>query len=345
MPYDVQGQQASQGMTPYTEVLPHIPFTDRITILIPLGELVVEAESGTWYRGDGVTLGGVPVGLGGGGLVFVADHPTRNAIPDGARIEGMIAYTSSDQEYWRLLPAPWTDTDTDWVLLTGSAAYAAPGFTSFSISGQATLLEVGATIGAGSKTFNWGTSNSANVKPNTLAITDTTAAQVLASALPNNGSDAIAISSITNNAPASQVWTISGTNTINGSFSRTFSVAWQWRAFFGLSSNPHLSAAQILALPSSQLEAAFAGNYACGASAYKYVCFPDSLGSPSRFGDLSTGLTVAMAQSTDDPAFSSVANGYSYALVSVTNTNGVTTNYRVYRTQNQLGGALTLVVS
>jgi hypothetical protein len=53
-----------------------------------------------------------------------------------------------------------------------------------------------------------------------------------------------------------------------------------------------------------------------------------------------------MATVADDPAYSNVdGGGTSYALVSVTNVNGVTTNYRVYRTANSLGGAITLIVT
>ena len=52
-----------------------------------------------------------------------------------------------------------------------------------------------------------------------------------------------------------------------------------------------------------------------------------------------------MADSSDNAAFSNVQNGWSYALVSVTNANGATTNYRVYRTKNILGGSINIQVS
>jgi len=52
--------------------------------------------------------------------------------------------------------------------------YIQPQFTSFSISGQATTLEVGQSIAAGAKTFNWTTSYSNNIKVNTIKIRDLT---------------------------------------------------------------------------------------------------------------------------------------------------------------------------
>lgn len=52
--------------------------------------------------------------FGRGGLREVADHATRNAITADRRRAGMVVYTANDQSYWRLLPAPWTYTSTDW---------------------------------------------------------------------------------------------------------------------------------------------------------------------------------------------------------------------------------------
>jgi hypothetical protein len=87
-------------------------------------------------------------------------------------------------------------------------------------------------------------------------------------------------------------------------------------------------------------------NFAAGG--YKYFCWADSLGSPTAvtgIKDTATNLTVSMADGSDDAAYSNVQNGWSYALVSVTNTNGVNTNYRVYRTKNILGSTINIQVS
>ena len=227
-----------------------------------------------------------------------------------------------------------------------SGSYAAPAFTAFGISGQSTPIEVGSTIAAGNKTFTWATSNSANVKPNSLSIVDTTAGVTLASGLANDGSEIISISAITNTSPASQVWTINGTNTNNANFSRTYTVTWLWRVYAGTNASGTLTANQIKALSdSSALQSSFAGTYSLSAGNYKYFASPDSLGSPSSFFDPVNNFPISMATSADDPAYSNVANGYSYDLVSVTNAQSVTTNYRVYRSQYVLGGTLTMRVS
>jgi hypothetical protein len=52
-----------------------------------------------------------------------------------------------------------------------------------------------------------------------------------------------------------------------------------------------------------------------------------------------------MADSTDDAFYINVENGWYYGLVSVTNAQGVTEDYRVYRTRNKVGGAITIRVS
>ena len=49
----------------------------------------------------------------------VANKTERNAVTDERRKEGMIVGTQDTSEYWRLLAAPWTGTDTDWELFIG----------------------------------------------------------------------------------------------------------------------------------------------------------------------------------------------------------------------------------
>ncbi len=223
-----------------------------------------------------------------------------------------------------------------------------PAFTSFDISGQATVVEVGATIGNGDALFEWTTSNPTSIAANSISIVDTTASMTLASGLANTGSDTITLGAITNILPASQVWTINGQDTSANTFSDTFTVLWEWRVYAGSSSNVTLTANQIKALSDSDgLQAGFAGTYSItnGSVVYYYFCYPDSMGSVSSFVDANTGFPISMATSADNAAYSNTANGWSYALVSVTNANSITTNYRVYRTQNNFSGTLLMRVS
>ena len=234
------------------------------------------------------------------------------------------------------------------LVATGGGAGANPAFTSFGITGQTTPIEVGATIAAGSKTFTWSTSNSSSVAANSISIVDTTASNTLASGLANSGSDAITISSITNTSPASQVWTINGTSTSSLAFSDTYEVDWEWRVYAGSSSNLTLTANQIKALSdSSALQSGFGGTYSITTASvfYRYFCYPDSLGSVNAFVDANTGFLISMATSADNAAYSNTASGWSYAIVSVTNAQSVTTNYRVYRTQYSFSGTLLMRVT
>ena len=220
--------------------------------------------------------------------------------------------------------------------------YQYPGFTSFSISGAGNL-EVGQTF-SGNKTFNWGTSNSSNVQSNSISITDSTNSVVLATGLANTGSTVISIS-VVKNSPATNTWTIQATNTLSGNFSTSTSITWYYRLYYGLSASTTLNAAGILGLSGNMLTNSIGRTYSFGAGNYKYFAWPTSFGGASSFKDASTNLNVAMADSSDDPFFGNVQNGYYYGLVSVTNTYSITTNYRVYRSKNILGGSISIIAS
>jgi len=225
--------------------------------------------------------------------------------------------------------------------------YQAPAFSSFAISGQSTTIEVGYSIPA-SVTFTWATSNSGNVSADSIDIRDTTLALDLVLDTANDGSQAVVMpGAVQKTTATTHVFNIAGVNTQSGSFSRNLTFTWQWRKHYGTSASGTLTGADIGALASSLLSTAYAGNYAYAAGGYKYIAFADAAGGQvNSVKDQSTGFSVPMATVTDDPAYSNVdGGGFSYALVSRTNAYGVTTDYRVYRTLNILGGTITLVVT
>jgi hypothetical protein len=223
--------------------------------------------------------------------------------------------------------------------------YQSPAFSSFSISGQATSVEVGTTI-SGTKTFIWGTTNSANVSANTILIFDVTNNVTLASGSANDGTESIALpTAIQKTSQASHQWRVRGTNTLTINFSATFTVSWFWQRYYGPSTNTTLTEAQIEALSDSGLASGFNGTFSYAGGGYKFFCFPTSFGSPVSFKDAATNLNVAMASIVDDAFFSNTANSLSYGLVSVTNVFSQTTNYRVYRSKNILGGAISIIVA
>ncbi len=288
-----------------------------------------------------------------GGPIGNTSELSISALLDAAFCDDFGAILYRGESYWGCLD-PGTPGDVLTTQGPGAPPTWGPGggvltpsFTAFAISGQSTPIEVGATIAAGSKTFTWSTSNSGSVAANSIGIVDTTRSITLATGLANDGTEAIVITALTNILPAANVWTITGTKTAGGTFSRTFTVNWLWRIYAGTSPNVTLTANQIKALTDfSGLQANFPGQYSFSVLDYKYFCFPDSMGDPLYFRDTNTGFPISMATAADDAAYSNVGTGgWCYALVSVTNANSIATNYRVYRSQYTLGGAITWTIT
>lgn len=209
--------------------------------------------------------------------------------------------------------------------------YQAPAFTSFSMSGQTTPLEVGASVAGGAHTFTWATSNSSNVNTNSISIIDVTGGNAtLASSLANTGSTSISLSSVTKVTATTHQWKIQATSTQSATISSTYTVTWQWKRFYGESTNTSLIATEIQALRIGGLASGFAGTYSFSAGGYKYLAYPTAFGTATSFKDQSTNLDVP---------FQTVQ------VVSITNVNGITTNYNVHRTTNVLGSAINIVVA
>jgi hypothetical protein len=127
--------------------------------------------------------------------------------------------------------------------------YLSPSFPSFSITGQATLLEVGDVL-AGLRTFTWSTLNSGNIQTNSLAIRDVTTNTILpsGSSLSNTGSKQLNIGTITNTSPISYSWRIEGVNTKSIGFqSSNFTVSSIYPYYYGKvsGSRPTASAALV----------------------------------------------------------------------------------------------------
>ena len=208
-----------------------------------------------------------------------------------------------------------------------------PTFSSLSITGVSNNLELGEPITAGSKVFTWGTTNAANVQPNSLSIIDVTNANtILGSGLANDGTESLTVPLIFKSNPANtHQFNIQGTNTQGGVFNTSKTYTWQPRIFYGKSLNAILTEAQIKALISQTVQAGFTGNYTYAAGlGYAYLVYEATLGTIVSIKDQSTLFSVPFTELTQ---------------VSITNAFSVTKNYKVIRTDNQLGGAITLVVA
>ena len=218
----------------------------------------------------------------------------------------------------------------DYGVATPVPGYDLPFFQTFDIAGQPNPIEVGDSILA-NRTFNWSTGYPANIAPNSIAIDDITGATNIATGLANTPPYVSVYPAITNLVAATNLFRISGQNTLAGLFFRMYTVSWQWMVYYGeaVAVGPLLEA-QIEALRVPVLKAGFAGVYVFLAGGYKYLCYPATLGTATSFVDQATGFPVAML-----PVYT----------VSVTNAFGVITNYNVHRTWNPLGGALNIVVN
>jgi len=152
---------------------------------------------------------------GGGSSTYAGNSPstlTVNGIASGTSITGLTL---------------------EYLLQNIYAPFQAPAFTSFSISGQSSLIQVG-TVLSGSKTFTWSTSNSGNVQANSLAIRNVNTNTLLASSLVNDGTEILNIGTITNSTPISQSYRIEGTNTLLASFiSSNFNVSSIYPFYYG----------------------------------------------------------------------------------------------------------------
>lgn len=192
---------------------------------------------------DGVTINmAVTVGGGGGGDVSIFSSNPTLVLPSGHTFG---KYSNGDTPSWTGLTAieAILDAITDYINAV---------FTSFSISGQSTTVEVGTTL-SGSKTFTWAiTQNSSDV--DTIDIYDITAAANIATGTANDGSQAVTITSKQlNSNGATQQWrgVAHDENNDNDINSTTFTVTARYYRFFGPAASSPADSAAVRALASS----------------------------------------------------------------------------------------------
>lgn len=251
-------------------------------------------------------------GGGGGGDVYT------NATPVPVTLGGITAGTT-------FADVPLTEMFTRLLY-----PYQNPTFGSFTIAGLSDT-EVGNLYPAQSRNASWTTTNSSNISPNTIRIIDVSGGNTtLASGLPNTSPASISVPALQLTTAGSKQFRIEGTNTNAVTFSRNLNINWQWAVHYGESPLTSLTSAEILTLRVKNLTSTANGTYVMQAGNYKYIAYPVSFGLKSTFKDQATNLDVAMQAAS---------------TVSVTNVFGITTNYYVHRTLNQLGGAITIIVS
>lgn len=208
--------------------------------------------------------------------------------------------------------------------------FGVPKFSTFSIRDAETVVEVGSTVPGGMRVFNWTTVNPQNIRVRSIAITDTTTNTPLAGGLQDTGSTSIQIGeAITNNGTAQHSWSITATDTQGGPLSKTFTINWRWKIYYGHTEIDRVTGSDITEFAST-LAASPAGSYVMPAGGYKWLCYPSSFPTLTTFKDVATGMNVAI----NDPI-----------IVTVVNQFGLTQNYKCHRTYNKLGSSITIAGS
>lgn len=200
------------------------------------------------------------------------------------------------------------------------APYVNPAFSSFSITGQATTVEVGTTL-TGSKTFTWGiTLNSGAVS--LIDLYDNTAVSTLLSNTANDGTQAQTVTTIQlNSNGATQSWKgiLHDTNVIQNINSSNFTVTSRFYRFFGSTSSSPATSAAVRALPSSAFHTgATTFTLSTGSTLTKFVVA------------LPPSVTISTVIDTDALGADITSQYVLTGTVNVTDAGGTSRAYNIY---------------
>lgn len=207
--------------------------------------------------------------------------------------------------------------------------YQFPAFSSFSLVGQATTVEVGETVPANLK-FSFAVTNPDNIVPNSIKITDVTSGAVIAQNFGTTSPVTSTSAQLPNSTATSRTFRISGKDTQGNTFTKDVTIYWRWSVYYGESNNPTIDSDIVENARGSLLQASYAGSFAFLGGGYKFLAYPSGFGTAKKFIDPSTKFDVPF-----QPDFT----------LQVTNKNGISQTYRVHRTTYELGGAITVTVS
>lgn len=261
---------------------------------------------------------GMPIateGSGGTGGTGTTVYTNSNPVP--IAIGGITAGETFNE-------VPITDVITELLY-----PYQAPSFFSFNMIGVSSVIEVGDSVPA-NRTFQWGATNNQNIKTSTVSILDITNNTTLKSNIDNDAQESVILAAISKTVATNHTFRIQAINSKNTTFSRDFSINWQFKRYRGESVLTSLVQSDIKSLRANEFANGYSGTYAFNGGGYKYIAYPSSFGTATVFKDVSTNLSVPMLP---------------VSVVSVTNQFGISVNYNVHRTTNILGGAITISVS
>ena len=202
--------------------------------------------------------------------------------------------------------------------------YVNPSFSYFNITGLPSL-EIGDT--AEVCVFSWGLNVPTNVVANTIKILkdNTPILQNL------NTSPASMNLGIRNIIPKKEIFTIVATNTKGGEFRMTATVPWNIAMYYGVNAKTSLVEDEIEAMAPIMVSDLSVPTLSFMGPGYKYIAIPDSLINKELvFKDAITKFDVPMLE---------IKN------ISITNKNGITNTYTLYRSYYLLNGDINIVIN
>lgn len=201
--------------------------------------------------------------------------------------------------------------------------YLSPAFSSFSITGQNTLIEVGTAL-SGDRTFTWSTSNASNVQADSIQIRNVSSNTLVSTGLTNDGSETVNIGTITNTSPIIQSFRAEGLNTNAIQFnSSNFTISSVYPYFYGKSStSPTVNAAMVTG--GTKVVASSTGTISISFNAEsEYIWFAHPASNTTK--------TVWYVSALNNGSIGGVSNLFGdFETVSVTTVNWSGVSYKVY---------------
>lgn len=179
----------------------------------------------------------------------------------------------------------------------------------------------------GNITLTWNTSNQKNIKENSIRFLFNNI-ELPKENFNKQGSKAFTINPVKLNTQGSINIVMEMQDIKNKKMSRNITLTWYNGIYYGNSTKESITAEDAVKL--TTLDANSLGrDYRYPGGGYKYLVFPSTWGDPKQFVDPATNFDIPMDKKDN---------------ITITNNNGVTQTYKVYKSTNVLNGDITIRV-
>jgi hypothetical protein len=215
------------------------------------------------------------------------------------------------------------------------------GFTMANNTGQVNSYEVGNSFPRQTYTFSWGLSNATYFRPNTLKVEDYTGGTVFTFSTTNVSPFNVTYGTFSYNTPTTKTFKVSLTRNNGTIVSKFLDIPWMWKVYYGSSTWSTLTASQVFAL-GGNLATQSIGSWTISGDGYKYIAFPEDTSYNFNSVDYK-GLPLSMAGTVSGYSYSYA--DVNYLFVTVSNTYGISKQYKVYRSKNQIGATISVNIN